>query len=215
MKQPALRSSVFEISHDEKLNEISDTAYRRATADGPVLILGVVLISNEAFTNVLTEYLDRALTLHQCGQWGACERWELVENDEQLAVKGGVTSRWLLADGTELTVETDLEPEGEHTAVSVSLGSEAISNVPPSLVCLGDVVLDEVNDRVSNKIWSALKEHRNGSQGDEHERYGECSPWPSSVHVSYWGEFYIFTLVPKMPLTIVAGCLNSAARFVN
>lgn len=218
MKQKTLTSYVCEISeHAEILDQMSDAAYRRATADGPVLILGAVLISNEAFTNVPSKYLARALTLHQCGEWhrGACERWEVIENDEQLAVKGSVTSRWLLDDGLELTVETDLEPEAEHTSVSVVLGSGPVCDAPPSLVWLGDVVLADVHGPISEKTWHALEEHRKGSQGDDHKPSENRSLWPSSMHVSYWGEFCILTLIPKMPLTIVAGSLNSVVGLMN
>ena len=130
-------------------------------------------------------------------------------------MKGSVTSRWLFNDGLELTVETDLEPEGEHTTVSVVLVSGLVCDAPSSLVCLGDVVLGDVNGPISDKTWHALEEHRKGSHGDDHKPSEDRSLWPSSMHVSYWGEFCILTLIPRMPLTIVAGSLNSVARLMN
>ena len=224
MKHRTLTSSTREQSRDNcgNLAELDDQAFVRLTQDGPVLVLGLIMLTEQAFINVLREYVWQALCLHHCGRWGACDRWEVIENDEQLTLSGSVTSRWLIQETFEFTIETFLEPGREQTTVSVAPWSAPVCEAPSSLVRLGDVILpDAVTPIPYNRIWSALDMHRSASSG-EHDRFpGQCSFPPDSVHISWWGEsssgtwfhapFSIITLISERPFTIVTRPSSCAA----
>jgi hypothetical protein len=221
MKQKTLTSVCKRLHVVDSLAQMSDGDYTRLTQNGPILNLGAILLTEEAFANVPKKQVWLALGLHHCGQWGAIDRQVAIENEEQLYVRGSVISRWRIEDRFEFTIETDLEPGKEQTNVCVAPRSASVFEAPSSLVRLGDVLLDDACSTIPmNRIWDALEKHRTGSPG-EHDRFPRQGFPPEQIHVSWWGEasrgawyhgpFTVFTLITESPFTLVTGMTGSTA----
>ena len=215
MKHQTLTLSDCEPSQDfGNLAELDHEAFRRLTEDGPVMRPGSIMLTEEAFVNVIPEYVWTALALHECANWGACGKDQASANDQALTLCGSVLSRWLPEDTFEFTIETTLEPGQEQTTVSVSSESAPMCEAPSSTVQLGDVLLDDSVYPVAFKhIWSALRQHGMGSPGDSNLFPRRSSFRLGDTAVSWWAHpdnpellfppFWVLTHLSEPRLTYV------------
>ena len=168
MKASTLTIRAREQSRDfGNLAELDKHVFTLLTEHGPVFRTGPLLVTVEAFENILPVCVWTALALHECARWGACDPKEATDNDLAITRGGSVVSRWFAQDASEFSVETTLEADHTLTTISVSSDSVVTSDLGLSAIRLGDVVIDDSLHSVPlNQIWFALHEHEMGSPGD-------------------------------------------------
>ena len=206
------RAQVREFGGD--LAQLDHQAFTRLTEGGPLFRCGLIKLTAEAFHSVVPESMWAALTLHQCGNWGDCDPYDVAKNEEQLDLWGLVSSTWRAKGNCEFIIYTTLEPEHEQTVVYLAPESEVMCDPPAAEFELGNVVIEDTVASVPyTYIWHALREHQAGSPGDTGVFRRRESFDLGDTPVSYWARqdelgfsfppFWVLTHLSQPRLTTV------------